>query len=259
MDYLIQFEDGSDGYLSHHGVMGMHWGQRNAETQLKYQSGNGGQVKPGSGGRSSSKRKTAQDSTNNGMIKAARYGAFGLAGMAYAHHADKKSGALDARKKAKQQKKEKKQAEKAASKAAWKNESTAMKVARYGGFGIAGMAVANKKHKEHMANGSLKVQKHAATKSKAVKASTKAKGAAKVQKVTAKPSGTKANLSTSRAANMARMGGFGLAGMAVQAHRDRKAGDTSASVGKYAKKTAHLLNPVSTVKAGTRALRKKKK
>jgi hypothetical protein len=255
MDYLISFDDGSSGYLSHHGVMGMKWGQRSAETQLKYQSGNGGQVKPGSGGGKQSGRR---DSTNSGMIKAARYGAFGLAGMAYAHHADKKSGALDARKKEKAAKKAKKQAVKAASKGAWKNESGAMKAARYGAFGVAGMADANKKHKEHMANGSLKVQKHAATKSKSVKEATKAKGAAKVQKVTSKSSGSKANVSTSRAANMARMGGFGLAGMAVQARRDRKAGDTSASVGKSIKRTANLLNPVNTVKAGTRALRKKK-
>ena len=44
MDYKLTFSDGSDGYLSHYGILGMHWGVRNRQTQLKYESGNGGQM-----------------------------------------------------------------------------------------------------------------------------------------------------------------------------------------------------------------------
>lgn len=41
MDILVTFEDGSSAYLEHHGVRGMHWGVRNAETQAKYAGGQG--------------------------------------------------------------------------------------------------------------------------------------------------------------------------------------------------------------------------
>lgn len=43
MQYRITFDDGSTAYLEHHGVMGMKWGVRNAETQAKYAGGSGGQ------------------------------------------------------------------------------------------------------------------------------------------------------------------------------------------------------------------------
>lgn len=35
MEYLVHFEDGSAGYLSHHGVKGMKWGVWNEETRLR--------------------------------------------------------------------------------------------------------------------------------------------------------------------------------------------------------------------------------
>ena len=44
MDYILTFEDGSDAYLSHHGIKGMKWGVRSAETLAKY--GQGGGSKP---------------------------------------------------------------------------------------------------------------------------------------------------------------------------------------------------------------------
>lgn len=42
MEYKITFEDGSSGYLEHHGVKGMHWGVHNAETKARYNSENRG-------------------------------------------------------------------------------------------------------------------------------------------------------------------------------------------------------------------------
>ena len=41
MDYLLTFEDGSEGYLAHHGVKGMKWGVWNAETASRYSGGRG--------------------------------------------------------------------------------------------------------------------------------------------------------------------------------------------------------------------------
>lgn len=39
MDYVFTFEDGSEGYLAHHGVKGMKWGVWNAETRARYSGG----------------------------------------------------------------------------------------------------------------------------------------------------------------------------------------------------------------------------
>ena len=35
MDYVVTFEDGSSGYLAHHGIKGMKWGVWNAETKAR--------------------------------------------------------------------------------------------------------------------------------------------------------------------------------------------------------------------------------
>ena len=43
MAYIVEFQDGTGAYLEHHGVKGMHWGVRNAETQAKYAGGTNGQ------------------------------------------------------------------------------------------------------------------------------------------------------------------------------------------------------------------------
>ena len=46
--YKLTFDDESEAYLAHHGVKGMHWGVRNAETMARYASksaeGGGGGV-----------------------------------------------------------------------------------------------------------------------------------------------------------------------------------------------------------------------
>lgn len=40
--YKLTFDDESEVYLAHHGVKGMHWGVRNAETTAKYGANGGG-------------------------------------------------------------------------------------------------------------------------------------------------------------------------------------------------------------------------
>ena len=87
MEFKVTFEDGSSAYLEHHGVMGMHWGVRNAQTQAKYASGNGGQLR-GKGSRPYSSKKS---SSSDSMMNLARKGGFGLAGIAYAKHKDKQA------------------------------------------------------------------------------------------------------------------------------------------------------------------------
>ena len=39
MDYILTFEDGSDAYLSHHGIKGMKWGVWNEETKARHTGG----------------------------------------------------------------------------------------------------------------------------------------------------------------------------------------------------------------------------
>ena len=46
-EFKLPFEDGSNGYLAHHGVKGMHWGVWNAETQARYAEE--GKTPPGGG------------------------------------------------------------------------------------------------------------------------------------------------------------------------------------------------------------------
>ena len=50
MEYMLTFEDGSDGYLAHHGVQGMKWGVWNAETRARY--ADEGKTQQGGGGMS---------------------------------------------------------------------------------------------------------------------------------------------------------------------------------------------------------------
>lgn len=45
MEYLIHFEDGSEGYLAHHGIKGMKWGVWNAETASRYRGGDASTVR----------------------------------------------------------------------------------------------------------------------------------------------------------------------------------------------------------------------
>lgn len=50
MEYMVTFEDGTEGYLSHHGMKGMHWGVWNAETRARY--ADEGKTPQGGGGMS---------------------------------------------------------------------------------------------------------------------------------------------------------------------------------------------------------------
>ena len=55
MDFAVRFEDGSDGYLAHHGVQGMHWGIWNAETRARYAEE--GKAQQGGGGMSDEEKE----------------------------------------------------------------------------------------------------------------------------------------------------------------------------------------------------------
>lgn len=71
MVYKITFTDDSTACLSHHGVKGMHWGVRNAETQAKYAGGKGGRNSKGSSESSGSNRKGLTDGQKRALKTAA--------------------------------------------------------------------------------------------------------------------------------------------------------------------------------------------
>ena len=64
MGYLITFEDGSDAYLSHHGIKGMKWGVWNEETKQRYMAGNA-DLGGGGGGVADEEEKSSEDVAKN--------------------------------------------------------------------------------------------------------------------------------------------------------------------------------------------------
>ena len=69
MQYKLTFEDGSDGYLAHHGIKGMKWGVWNEETRARRMGGTGER-------RTSSSKTPLLSDRQKAMLKA------GLAGTA---------------------------------------------------------------------------------------------------------------------------------------------------------------------------------
>ena len=86
MQYVLTFEDGSEAYLAHHGVMGMKWGVRNAETQARYAGGTGGQrryrlASHGSEyGQSVTNTRRAYNAKQSRVKQAAKVGLMGISG-----------------------------------------------------------------------------------------------------------------------------------------------------------------------------------
>lgn len=86
MDYIITFDDGSSAYLAHHGVLGMKWGVRNAETRAKYAGGTGGQrqyrlaQRGDQYGRAVTNTRRAYNARQSRMKQAAKVGLLGISG-----------------------------------------------------------------------------------------------------------------------------------------------------------------------------------
>ena len=71
MEYKLTFADGSEAYLEHHGVKGMKWGVRNAETLAKYQ--HSGRAKRATKSMDKLSQKIEANLWRGNDLKAARY------------------------------------------------------------------------------------------------------------------------------------------------------------------------------------------
>ena len=92
MEYKITFEDGTEGYLEHFGVKGMHWGVWNAETRARYLGLHG--ARGGSGAGSSSGYGGLTDKQKK-AVKIALASAAVVAVLGVGLYAAKKTGVLD--------------------------------------------------------------------------------------------------------------------------------------------------------------------
>ena len=92
MEYKITFEDGTEGYLEHFGVKGMHWGVWNAETRARYLGLHG--AKGGSGAGSSGGYGGLTDKQKK-AVKIALASAAVVAVLGVGLYAAKKTGVLD--------------------------------------------------------------------------------------------------------------------------------------------------------------------
>lgn len=92
MEYKITFEDGTEGYLEHFGVKGMHWGVWNAETRARYLGLHG--ARRGSGAGSSGGYGGLTDKQKK-AVKIALASAAVVAVLGVGLYAAKKTGVLD--------------------------------------------------------------------------------------------------------------------------------------------------------------------